>query len=189
MRQKKPSQRVHSKETRQDKTRQGTLAKALDPRRKPPEGRARDGIVLSIMPASKACLCVLDDGGKMARKVNKRHHIAAAAVFVDPTQSQGLLVSSVAQVLCAAPHSIPHPIPTHPYRFVTSPSFNCAGVCVCVWLRGGGCAFCFVAPCIIIEHGLPPPSPLWSCPLAHQAVGTRAATILWSSVRTVGVSN
>ena len=34
---------------------QGTLAKALGLGRKPPQARARDDIVLSIMPA---CLCV-----------------------------------------------------------------------------------------------------------------------------------
>jgi len=56
---------------------QGPLAKALGHVRKPPEARARDDIVLSIMPA---CCCVYVYWGNMAREVNKRHHMAAAAV-------------------------------------------------------------------------------------------------------------
>ena len=126
---------------------QGPLAKALGLGGKPPEARARDDIVLSIM---LACCCVYVYWGKMAREANKRHHLAAAAVLWTRVWTPPLvflLVSPLSVVLCAAQHSIPHPIPTHPYRFVTSPSCNCAGVFG--WFRGGGClrfALGFVAP-------------------------------------------
>jgi len=77
---------------------QGPLAKALGLGRKPPEARARDDIVLSIMPAG---CCVYVHWGKMAREVNKRHHLAAAAVlYTGPLHEFFACVSLVRSLVC-----------------------------------------------------------------------------------------
>ena len=93
----------------------------------------------------------------------------AAATVCGPvgTPPVSLSLVSLAPVLCAAPHSIPPPPPTRTYRFATSCSCYCTGICG--WLRGGGCALClpFWVICSMHHRAGLLPSPLWSCPLAR----------------------
>ncbi len=73
------------------------LAKALDPGGKPPQGRARDSVVLSIRPPSWP-VCVY--------KVNEPYRRSHSSLW---TYQSCLCLRC--PVLCAAPHSVPPPPP------------------------------------------------------------------------------
>ena len=65
---------------------------------------------------------------------------------------------------CLSPcrrHTQYHRLHPHPYRFVTSPSLLWRCLCQCLVSWWWVCVLPFspfFAPCIIIKHGLPPPS-------------------------------
>ena len=146
----------------------GPLAKALGLGNKTPEACATDGIVLSIMPA---CCCVYVHWGKMARKVNKRHHLAAPTVFVDPcvdpsTSPVVVVVSPLSVVLCAA-HTQCHTqypptrtgLSRRPLSIVPASvaGFVVVGASASLW-----------GSLLLHHHRARPASFLfWSCPLAH----------------------
>jgi len=127
--------------------REEDLAKALDPGGKPPQSRARDGIVLSIRPV---CVYMQQETRLHVRSTS---HIAAATVVCGPHQS--CLCLRCPSLVCGTTLNTTTTA-THTYRFVTSPSFNCAGVGVCGWLRGGG-GLPFWVRCSMHHRARPPP--------------------------------
>ena len=136
----------------------GTLAKALCLGKKTPEARARDGIVLSIRPA---CCCVYVHWGKMARRVTKRHrsHSFCGPVCGPPTTPVVVVVSPLSVFNLCAAHTQYHTQypPTRTGLSRRPLSIVPASVAGSWWwvppLRSG-----VRCSCIIIEHGLPPPS-------------------------------
>jgi len=138
---------------------QGPFAFGLG--RKPPEARARDDIVLSIMPA---CCCVYVYWGNMAREVNKRHHMAAAAVlWTSPLVFGFSLVCSLVcgTTLTTKPNT--HP-PVQVCHVALLQLYRLLWLVYWWWvppLRSG-------VRCSMNHHRARPASPLfWSCPWAH----------------------
>jgi hypothetical protein len=149
-------------------------------------------VLLLIMPASTP-VCVYVHWAKTAHKVNKRHHhMAAATVRADPCGPPPSLACLPSLVLCAASHSIPPP-PSPPVQVCHVALFKWSRrLCLVFVVVGVRFAFLFWRSLLRASSSSTAcllPSPLlWSCPLAP-LVGTRAATILWSSVRKERVSN
>jgi hypothetical protein len=152
---KAPPEGAQDDKTRQDKGESlGNYCKYLKPGGKPPEGRAIDGIMLLVMPASMFMFIGL------RRHDNQPYGRSQSFWWTrgcGPTTSQSWVLVSL--VLCAALHSIPPP--PHPPVQVCHVALVLAPATVSVSgfvVVDVGFAFLLLCSSIIIKHGLPPPS-------------------------------
>ena len=158
MRQKKPSQRVQSNEIRQVESLEN-YCKYFETRRKATRGACyRWHYVVGY--ASVSMFMFIGQ---------RRHdnHTAAARVFCGPVAvDPPVLGACLPRLVCGLALNTTTATPTR--TGLSRGPRPCAGDCVSVWFRSGGCWFC-LSPSLLQHHhqARPASSLFWSCPLAH----------------------